>query len=309
MSPLSDTTNLAPAVAGTDVFTHIWHMIYTTGPSFIITIILYSLLGLKYADRTINTEQINLIVNTLEKTFFIHPVLLLAPVIIIILVVKKVPPLPALLIGSILGAVCAAVFQGNNLSDIIGTAHNGFVSSTKVGMVDDLLSRGGLNSMMETVALIICALSFGGIMESTGMLNAISRIMLKKVKTTGSLVLSTILSCIAMNILAAEQYMAIVIPGRMLKNTYKKHGLHPKNLSRCLEDAATLTSPLIPWNSCGAFMGATLGISPFLYLPYAFLNILNPIISIIYGYTGFSMEKLKSEEEKTTDDQISKKES
>jgi NhaC family Na+:H+ antiporter len=162
-------------------------------------------------------------------------------------------------------------------------------------MVDDLLTRGGLLSMMDTVAIILCALSFGGIMEKSGMLHAISRTILKKVRSTGSLVLSTILSCTVMNLLASEQYMAIVIPGRMLKETYKAKGLHPKNLSRCLEDSGTLTSPLIPWNSCGAFMGATLGISPFLYLPYAFLNLLNPIISVFYGYTGITMEKLDAD--------------
>jgi len=376
MSPLSDTTNLAPAVAGTDVFTHIWHMIYTTGPSYIISVIIFSLIGLKYSKGEMGTEKIDLILTTLDKTFFIHPVLLLAPVIIIILVIRKVPPLPALFVGSLLGVICALAFQvhapvmkkgpdtlarntaalGRNVDlilpdlkeryqsaqtdeqkekirgslenirkirntqqiltgqikgtgpeakttpkarvqKIISSAYNGFESETGNEMVDDLLSRGGLLSMMDTVAIIICALSFGGIMEKTGMLHAISRIILKKVRTTGSLVLSTLLSCTVMNLLAAEQYMAIVIPGRMLRETYQKKGLHPKNLSRCLEDSGTLTSPLIPWNSCGAFMGATLGISPFLYLPYAFLNLLNPLISIFYGYTGITMEKIETQQE------------
>lgn len=373
MSPLSDTTNLAPAVAGTDVFTHIWHMIYTTGPSFIITIIIYSLLGLKYSKCSMGTEKIDLILNTLDKTFFIHPVLLLAPVIIIIMVIRKIPPLPALLVGSILGVICALVFQMNtpvmqkgkniiyensiqiinsidsieeeiekgtskinddsllneriariknnikfikeNLDEtyvtpkekvtkIIKTAFMGFEAHTGIEEVDDLLSRGGLMSMMETVAIIICALSFGGIMEKTGMLKTISRIILRKVETTGSLVLSTVLSCIVMNLLAAEQYMAIVIPGRMLKDTYKERGLHAKNLSRCLEDSGTLTSPLIPWNSCGAFMGATLGVNPLAYLPYAFLNLLNPLISVFYGYTGLTMERLEANQNQSENQNI-----
>ena len=147
-------------------------------------------------------------------------------------------------------------------------------------------------SMMETVALIICALSFGGIMEKTGMLETIARALLTRVKRTGSLVATTVFSCIGMNALAADQYLAIVIPGRMYKNAFDKRGLHPKNLSRCLEDSATLTSPLIPWNTCGATMSGFLGVSPFVYLPYAFLNLLNPCISIFYGYTGLTMEKL-----------------
>ena len=160
-------------------------------------------------------------------------------------------------------------------------------------MVDDLLTRGGLESMMTTVALIICALSFGGIMEKTGMLEVIARALLKRVKRTGSLVATTIFSCIGLNAIASDQYIAIVIPGRMYKNAFDERGLHPKNLSRCLEDAGTLTSPLIPWNSCGAFMGATLGVNPLIYLPYAFLNLLNPLVSLFYGYTGITMEKIK----------------
>ncbi len=153
--------------------------------------------------------------------------------------------------------------------------------------------------MMNTVALIMCALCFGGIMEKTGMLEVIAKALLKRVKSTGSLVATTIFTCIGMNAIASDQYMAIVIPGRMYKNAFDSRGLHPKNLSRCLEDAGTLSSPLIPWNSCGAFMGATLGVNPLVYLPFAFLNLSNPLISILYGYTGITMEKLEPEDEKS----------
>ncbi len=149
--------------------------------------------------------------------------------------------------------------------------------------------------MMDTVALIICALSFGGIMEKTGMLEVLARAFLKRVRRTGSLVATTIFSCIGMNAIASDQYMAIVIPGRMYKNAFDAQGLHPKNLSRCLEDSGTLSSPLIPWNSCGAFMHATLGVNPLIYLPYAFLNLANPFVSIFYGYTGITMEKVEEE--------------
>jgi len=226
----------------------------------------------------------------------VHPILLLPPCLVIVMVVKKVPPLPALLGGTALGGIFAMLAQSSSLAEVIEAAQSGFVSRTGVEMVDNLLTRGGLNSMMQTVALIICALSFGGIMETTGMLDTLARALLKRVRRTGSLVATTIFSCIAMNAIASDQYMAIVIPGRMYKNAFDAHHLHPKNLSRCLEDSGTLSSPLIPWNSCGAFMHATLGVSPLVYLPFAFLNLSNPLVSIFYGYTGITMEKVKEKD-------------
>ncbi|NIN71810.1 MAG: Na+/H+ antiporter NhaC [Gemmatimonadetes bacterium] len=296
MSPLSDTTNLAPAMAGTDVFTHIRHMIYTTGPGYIIALILYALLGMRYAGGEMEAQQIGAMLDTMQSNFFIHPLLLLPPVLVIVMVVKKIKPLPALLGGTVLGGIFAIATQGASLADSIAAAHSGYVSNTGVASVDDLLSRGGLMSMMETVALIICALAFGGIMERTGMLEAIARSLLKLVKGTGSLITTTVLSCIGMNAVASDQYIAIVIPGRMYKNAFDKQQLHPKNLSRALEDSGTLTSPLIPWNSCGAFMWATLGVYPLAYLPYAFMNLLNPLVSIFYGWTGITMDKLEEGE-------------
>jgi len=293
MSPLSDTTNLAPAVAGTDLFSHIRHMVYTTGPGYIISIILYGLLGTRFSGGGLKAENIEVILSTIKSNFFIHPILLLPPLLVIVMVVKKIPPLPALLGGTALGGIFAMLTQSKSLAEVIQAAQSGYVSESGVKMVDDLLTRGGLESMMSTVALIICALSFGGIMEKTGMLEALARSLLKRVKRTGSLVATTIFSCIGLNVIASDQYMAIVIPGRMYKNAFDERGLHPKNLSRCLEDSGTLTSPLIPWNSCGAFMGATLGVSPLLYLPYAFLNLSNPLISLFYGYTGITMEKME----------------
>jgi NhaC family Na+:H+ antiporter len=293
MSPLSDTTNLAPAVAGTDLFSHIRHMVYTTGPGYIISIILYGLLGTKFSGGGLKAGNIDVILSTIKSNFFIHPILLLPPLLVIVMVVKKIPPLPALLGGTVLGGIFAMISQSKPLAEVIQAAQSGYVSQTGVKMVDDLLTRGGLESMMSTVALIICALSFGGIMERTGMLETLARSLLQRVKRTGSLVATTIFSCIGMNAIASDQYMAIVIPGRMYKKAFDERGLHPKNLSRCLEDAGTLTSPLIPWNSCGAFMHATLGVNPLLYLPYAFLNLSNPLVSLFYGYTGITMEKVK----------------
>lgn len=291
MSPLSDTTNLAPAVAGSDLFSHIRHMVYTTVPGYVISLALYGLIGTKYSGGSIDSNNITTILSTLEANFFIHPLLLVPPLIVIIMVVKKVPPLPALLGGTLLGGFFAMLFQSTSLADVLLAAKSGHVSKTGVNLVDSLLTRGGLDYMMNTVALILCALSFGGIMERTGMLEVLAGALLKRVRRTGSLVATTILSCIGMNAIASDQYMAIVIPGRMYKNAFDKRGLHPKNLSRILEDSGTLSSPLIPWNSCGAFMGATLGVNPLLYLPYAFLNLTNPLVSVFYGYTGITMTK------------------
>lgn len=292
MSPLSDTTNLAPACAGTDVFSHIRHMIYTTGPSYIITIIIYIFIGISYSDGTLDSENINTILATIDSKFYISPELLLAPVLVIVMVILKIPPLPALLAGSVIGGIMAIIFQSATLASVFDVAQNGFKIETELASVNELLSGGGLLGMMKTVALIICALSFGGIMEKTGMLATIAASLLARVKRTGSLVATTIFSCISMNIISADQYMSIVIPGRMYKAAFDKKGLHPKNLSRVLEDSATLTSPLVPWNTCGAFMWATLGVYPLLYLPYAFFNLINPLISLFYGYTGITMEKI-----------------
>ncbi|MFC2156921.1 Na+/H+ antiporter NhaC [Acidobacteriota bacterium] len=303
MSPLSDTTNLAPAVAGTDLFTHIRHMVYTTVPGYILSIILYGLLGLQFSGGALKSGNIDTILSTIQSNFTINPFLLLPPVLVIVMVIKKIPPLPALLGGSVLGGLFGIVFQSRSLAEMVSAAKAGFVSETGVAMVDELLTRGGLDNMMNTVALIMSALCFGGIMERTGMLKVMAKALLKRVKRTGSLVATTIFSCIGMNIIASDQYIAIVIPGRMYKNAYEERRLHPKNLSRALEDSGTLTSPLIPWNSCGAFMGATLGVSPLLYLPYAFLNLANPIVSLFYGYTGITMEKLPEEIEETDPDE------
>ncbi len=296
MSPLSDTTNLAPAVAGTDLFSHIRHMLYTVVPGYIIALILYIFIGMRFSGGVLESQNIETMLSTIKSEFFIHPALLLPPVFVIVMVVLKVPPLPALLGGAGIGGIFAMIFQSRSLAEVISSAQIGYISTSGVPMVDDLLTRGGLMSMMETVALIICALSFGGIMERTGMLKVLAAALLKRVRRTGSLVATTVFSCIGMNAIAADQYIAIVVPGRMFKSAYDAKGLHPKNLSRALENSGTMTSPLIPWNSCGAFMWATLGVNPLIYLPYAFLNLSVPIITIIYGYTGITMEKIKESE-------------
>lgn len=296
MSPLSDTTNLAPAMAGATLFEHIKHMLFTTVPSLMISLIVYAVIGAKYAGKSIDTNSINQILNTLSSSFNISPLLLIPPIVVILLAIMKVPAIPALVGGSVLGGICAVIFQKASIGDIIISASDGFICDTGLEVVDKLLTRGGIQSMMWTVSLIICALTFGGILEKTGMLEVIAENILKIAKGTGGLVTATICSCIFVNIVTGEQYLSIVISGRMYKGAYKKLNLHSKNLSRVLEDSGTLTSPLIPWSTCGAYMHATLGIHPFAYLPYALINLINPLISIFYGFTGITMEKILKEE-------------
>ncbi|MGX4599766.1 Na+/H+ antiporter NhaC [Faecalimicrobium sp. JNUCC 81] len=301
MSPLSDTTNLAPAMAGATLFEHIKHMIYTTGPALLIALVLYGVIGMKYSGKELDLTQIEVIRNALEGAFnTLSPILLIPPVIVILMVVFKMPAIPGLVIGTLLGGLFAAVFQGADLKSIINAAHYGFESTTGISEVDALLTRGGLDSMMWTVSLILCALTLGGILEKTGMLEAIANALLTFAKGTFGLVFVTIFSCLFTNLVTGEQYLSIVLPGRMYKDEYRKRGLHPKNLSRALEDSGTLLSPLIPWNTCGAYMWVTLGIHPFAYLPFAFLNLINPLVSLFYAATGITMEKLPPEEVKDT---------
>jgi len=296
MSPLSDTTNLAPAMAGADLFDHVRHMVYTTGPSLVVALGAYALLGWGRGGE-VDTESIRAIRAAIESQYTIHPLLLLPPLLVIAMVILRLPPLPALLGGSIVGAVLAAAVQGAGAGEILQVAFAGVSVETGNELVDGLLSRGGLESMFSTVALIICALSFGGVMERSGMLESLARAILVLARGVGGLVAATLLTCMGMNVLASDQYLAIVVPGRMYREAYRKQGLQPKNLSRALEDAGTLTSPLIPWNTCGAFMIATLDLDPWTYVPFCFLNLLNPLVSAFYGFTGITMRRLAPGEE------------
>jgi NhaC family Na+:H+ antiporter len=293
MSPLSDTTNLSPAMAGGDLFGHIKYMIWTTAPAYIIALVFYGILGATYSTTALDPASIIEIQNAISGAFNISPFLVIPPILVIVIVIFKVPAIPGLLVGTILGGIFAAVFQGAGVGEIIDAAHYGFYVDTGVEIVDDLISGGGLDYMMWTVSLIIIALSFGGIMESTGMLKAIGAFILRFAKGTGSLVLATILSSIFINLVSGDQYLALVIPGRMYKDTYKERGLSPRVLSRALEGGGTVTSPFIPWNTCGAYMYRVLGVHPFAYAPYAVFNYMVPVFNVLYAYTGFKIDKLE----------------
>lgn len=307
MSPLSDTTNLAPAMAGTDLFTHIRHMTWTTTPSIVLAVGLFTVVGLREAAPQ-DTASVEAIQQALAGSFRIGWYLLLPVACVIGLVVRRMPAFPALLIGALIGCVFAALFQPQAVvtyADAPGlpgwaalvkgtwmSLFDGFTLASGNAALDELLSRGGMSSMLSTVWLILSAMMFGAVMETTGMLERIAAGILGFVRGTGSLVAATLATSLGMNIVASDQYIAIVLPGRMFRAEYARRGLAPKNLSRALEDAGTLTSPLVPWNTCGAFMAQTLGVATFTYLPYAFFNLLNPFVSAIYGFTGFTIEKV-----------------
>lgn len=294
LSPMSDTTTLAPAMAGATLFDHIKHMLYSTIPSYIFTLIGFIILGIKYSSSgKVDTVQVNEILSALSNSFNISPFLLLIPVFVIGMVVMKVPAIPGLFAGALIGGGVGILFQGASLKTALYSLHYGFNGNTGNPMVDELLNRGGLNSMMWTVSIILCAMTFGGIMEKSGMLGRIAQEILKFADTTGKLILATLLTPIFINSVAGDQYLSIVIPGRMFKESYEKRGLAPKNLSRALEDSGTMTSPLIPWNTCGAFMMGALGVGPWIYVPYCLFNLISPVISAFYGFTGITIEKIK----------------
>ncbi len=295
MSPLSDTTNLAPAMAGANLFDHVRHMVYTTGVSLIIALIGFGIIGAGYASKAYDASAVQAVKDLMTQNFNINPLLLLVPVIVFVLVAKKCPAIPGLFIGTLLGGVAAILFQGQTMAGVMDAMQNGVVSETGNQVLDDLLTRGGYQSMMWTISLILAALTFGGILEKTGMLEAVAKRILRFAKSTGALVTATIFTSIFTNVLAGDQYLSIVLPGKMYKDEFRKRGLAPRNLSRCLEDAGTLTSPLVPWNTCGATMTTYLGVPTLEYLPYAFLNLVNPVVSIIYGFTGITMMKLEDD--------------
>lgn len=310
MSPLSDTTNLAPAMAGTDLFTHIRHMMWTTTPSILVALGMFAVAGV-FAPEAHDASSIDVILKAIRDQFTIGPHLLLPAVLVLALVIRKMPAFPALLIGALVGGVFAVLFQQGAVLRYVGetdlprwvallkglwmSLFQGFTLHSGNQALDSLLSRGGMGSMLNTIWLIMSAMMFGAVMETTRMLEKIASGILGFVRGPGSLVAATLATSVGMNIIASDQYIAIVIPGRMYRSEYARRRLHPKNLSRSLEDAGTLTSALVPWNTCGAFMAQTLGVATFTYLPYCFFNLINPLVAAAYGFLGFTIEPLPAD--------------
>lgn len=391
MSPLSDTTNLAPAMAGTDLISHIKYMTWTTVPSISITLLIFLIKGFLLEGNEDQLGQIAAIQDALSSTYNINLWTLLVPLIVVVMIIKKIPAIPALFFGTLLGGIFAVVLQPDlikeygsqtsieisseipansivkflpketNIDDIkpgnyeillIDTINNksisdhftigdyntnhynlessfnlnntdlnyhvkrndylkssyiavmnamtvDFIVDTGNSTVNELIETNGMAGMLGTIWLIICAMSFGGIMETTGFLSKITMSLMFFIKSRKSLVLTTSGTCLFLNVTASDQYLSIVIPGRMFANTYKKYGLDPKNLSRTLEDSATVTSPLVPWNTCGAYHSGVLGVATITYLPYCFFNIISPIMTILFAYASIKIAKLKLRDEIT----------
>ena len=310
MSPLSDTTNLAPAMAGTDLITHIKYMALTTVPSMTITLLIFLIMGFFYTSDVEVTGVTNL-QEIISANFNITPWLFLVPIAVVVLIVIKVPAIPALFLGSVLGGIVAIIFQSELIFSLSGetnyimasykTIIDAMFGETLIVSEDSsaykLLKSGGMSGMLNTVWLIVCAMIFGGVMDVTGMLKRITQSIIGLAKTTGSLIATTAASCFMLNLTASDQYLAIVVPGKMFAEEYKERGLHPKVLSRTLEDSGTVTSALIPWNTCGAYHAGVLGLATGEYAMYCFFNIISPIMTMIFGFLGIKIAKLVKNEE------------
>ena len=309
LSPLSDTTNLAPAMAGTDLFTHIRYMLYTTVPTILVTLIVFIIIGLNI--ETTGVADTDSILASIEESFYITPWLFIVPVVVIFLIVKKTPPLIALLLGTLLGAVFALIFQpeiiaklGDSESLNFFSGYKGILNAITVDTaietsnesLNDLFSSGGMAGMLGTIWLIICAMVFGGIMDAIGALSRISRALLNLFHSTFGLFSSTVISCLALNATASDQYLAIVVPGKMFAKAYKDKGLAPENLSRTLEDSGTVTSVLIPWNTCGAYHSGVLGVPVASYFMYAMFNYLSPFTTLIFAAFHIKIRQLTQKE-------------
>ncbi|WP_105103657.1 Na+/H+ antiporter NhaC [Microbulbifer pacificus] len=310
MSPLSDTTNVAAAVTSNDLFLHIRHMLWTTIPAFVSALVIFAVIGLSSDTGHASAEDIQKLLGALQEEFSISVISLLPLALLLFMAWKKIPAYPTLIIGALVGCLIAVIFEPNAtrqlaggegaLSLVKGAWHSlfdGYKSSSSNEAVASLLSKGGMSSMLNTIWLIISAMAFGGVMERAGFLERIVNWALSGVHTVGGLITSTVLTCFGMNAAAGDQYMAIIIPGRMFRDAFTDKGLHRLNLSRTLEDSGTITSVLIPWNTCGAYMSATLGVATFTYAPFALFNIICPLLAIAYGWTHFKQMPLGKQDE------------
>ena len=306
LSPLSDTTNLAPAMAGTDLFTHIRYMLYTTIPSMVISLILFTIIGLSYKDGALDPAQVNEIQLLLSQSYNITPWLFVVPLGVIILISRKVDALVAIAMG-IIGALIAALIFQQPLLRSLGTGefpiyevamrsvYGSINIPTEHPILVELLNSSGMSGMMGTVWLVLSAMAFGGAMEAVGFLSVITSAIVGLARNSASLITSTLVACGILNVTASDQYLAIVIPGRMFKDVYAKRGLAPENLSRTLEDSGTVTSVLVPWNTCGAYQSSVLGVATGDYFMFAFFNLLSPIMTLIYAWFGIKIRKTATE--------------
>ncbi|WP_372653742.1 Na+/H+ antiporter NhaC [Alcanivorax borkumensis] len=312
ISPLSETTNLAPAVAGSELFEHIRLMLWTTVPSIVIALLIFLVMGLNTDVAGDTVDRITPLLQGLESQFDISLLHLIPLLVLLVLALKRMPALPAIFLGALLGGIWALMFQPQAIAVQAGEPAPGWVVSLKVvwqtfyqgitvetgdATLNNLLSGGGMASMLNTVWLIICAMTFGAVMEHAGFLARLIEGLLGAVKGAAGLIAATLATCFGSNILTADQYISIIMPGRMFREAYAKQGLAPVNLSRALEDGGTITSPLIPWNTCGAYMQSVLLVPVTDYLFYAFFNLINPVLALVYAWLGVKVLRLAPPQE------------
>ncbi|NCP63082.1 MAG: Na+/H+ antiporter NhaC [Paraglaciecola sp.] len=324
ISPLSETTNLAPAIAGTNLFEHIQYMLWTTVPSIVIALLLFVAVGFGF-EPDAQANRIEEMQAMLNQEFNLGPHMLVPLIVLLAMAIKKVPAFPAVALGALLGGVWAVIFQPHTVAGLAQSMSLEGISSVKASIIvvwtalfdgvkfsttsetlNDLLSRGGMSSMLNTIWLIMCAMTFGAVLERVGLLKRVVSAFLKGATTAGDMITRTILTCIGTNILTADQYMAIVMPGRMYKEEFAKRGLNQLNLSRSLEDGGTLTSPLIPWNTCGVYMQSVLSVNPLDYFVFAFFNLINPVLAIIYAHLGIRILRIPIPEAQSIEAQPTK---
>jgi NhaC family Na+:H+ antiporter len=270
-------------------------MSYTTGVSYGLTLVIEFVLGFFYGGGEANLDKVSQILSGIDAQFSINPLMLIPPALVMILAIRKIPAVPGITIGILSAGIIGVIFQGNTFGSLLSAAYGGFSSSSGVEAVDNLLTKGGFESMMYTVSLVICAMMYGGIMEKTKQLRVVVSVILKKAQSTGSLITATVLTAIGANLILCDQYMSIVMTGKMYAQSYIDKGLAPQNLSRAIEDSATVTANLVPWNTGGAYQAATLGVPTIAYLPFNFFCWISPIVTMLFGWFNITITPLEEE--------------
>ena len=297
ISPFSDTTNLAPIAAKSNLFDHIRHLLWTTTPAWLIGLIIYFFIGLKFRGQSLPQQQIDLILSTLQTHFQFHILLLLPPIVILFFAVRKLPTIPGMVAASGLASLLALFFQKGSFQEILNAMTIGYTANTGIAEIDRLLTRGGMMSMMGVTLIAFCAFAFAGIVQKAGMLNVILDHLLKIVKSTGSLIASVVGSCIIVALMTGSSFLSIIVPGELFAPAFKKRNLAAKNLSRTTEDSGTVVVPLVPWSMAGIYMSGTLGVATIDYAPWAFMCYLGMVFALIYAFTGFAIAPKIREDE------------
>ena len=291
LSPLSDSTNVAAAAAGTPLYDHVGAMMTTTIPSFCLALVGYGIVGAVVIDKDgYDPTLAQSIQDAIADTFNLSPWLMIPVLVVLYGAIKRIPAIPSLLLAAAFGCAIAMIAQGATLAEVLGALQYGYEADTGNAIADKLLNRGGIDSMMWTISLIMFALAYGGMLEKCGFVETLMGGFVKRVKTLGGLVASTIVTGIICDVILTDQYLAIMIPGRIFSGEFDKRGVSRSFLSRTTEDGATLWSPMIPWNGCGAYQSATLGVSNWAFMPWAFMNLINPVLAIVITYLGIGVK-------------------